>query len=116
MFQVQATLDGTPLPYTFVSHQPDFHDPKHLPGYVPITSRATNGSLKPRLRGSSTEGAIYGALFLDLASRTSLAQVVNLYLRCGASDVSGFLAYADKQRRGKHREDVAAVAKTWRLR
>ncbi len=115
---VRPDLQGRALHRAFVDDELSEHPSlrQHLPGYVPITSRTADGSLKPRLRGSSTEGAIYGALFLDLASRTSLAQVVNLYLRCGASDVRGFLAYADKQRRGKYQEDAAAVAKTWRLR
>ena len=115
---VRPDLQGRSLHQAFVDDELSKHPSlrSHLPGYVTITTRTTRGTIKPQLRGASTEGAIYGALFLDLANRISLAHVVNLYLRCGASDVGGFLAYADKQRRGKYRADVAEVAATWRLR
>lgn len=115
---VRPDLQGAALQRAFVAdelgEQPSLR--KHLPGYVTITSRTKTGAIKPKLRGASTEGAVYGALFLDLAQRLSLAQVVNMYLRCGSSDVRGFLSFADKQRRGSYREEIAAVASTWRLR
>ena len=115
---VRPDLQGSALHRAFVDDEVSEHPSlrSHLPGYVRITGRTASGTIKPQLRGASTEGAIYGALFLDLANRISLANVVNLYLRCGASDVGGFLAYADKQRRGTYRPEVAEVAATWRLR
>ncbi len=115
--RVRPDLQGAPLRAAFVadelSERPALA--KQLAGYVKIADRAHDGSVTPRLRGKSTEGAIYGAIFLDLANRTSLADVVNLYLRCGAMDVGGFVDYARKQRRGALRADLAAVAKTWAL-
>lgn len=115
--EVRDDLKGAALRAAFVadelSDEPSLRN--HLPGYVQIATRSSAGTIKPRLRGRSTEGAVYGALFLDLASRTSLADVVNLYLRCGATDVGGFLKYAEHQRRGALRNDLAAVTKTWKL-
>lgn len=115
--RVHPELQGASLRAAFVadelSDRPSLA--KHLPGYVKIAGRADDGSITPRLRGKATEGAVYGALFLDLANRTSLAGVINLYLRCGAFDVGGFVDYARDQRRGALRADLAAVTKTWAL-
>ena len=88
---------------------------RKMPGYVKIATRNEDGSVTPHLTGNATEGAVFGALFLDLASRIGLGTVVNIYLRCGSSDVGGFMGYARKQRRGAFKKDLAAVTKTWKL-
>lgn len=115
--QVRPDLSGAALRKAFVddevSPRPSLE--KIMPGYVRIGTRDDAGVIQPRLLGKAVEGAVYGAVFLDLADRASLADAVNLYLRCGASDVGGFLGYARKQRRGALRRDLAAVAKTWSL-
>lgn len=114
---VRPDLSGAALRKAFVddetSARPSLE--KLMPGYVRIGTRTERGAIEPRLRGDSVEGAVYGAIFLDLADRVSLADAVNLYLRCGASDVAGFLSYARKQRRGALRRDLAEVASTWSL-
>ncbi len=115
--QVEPTLKGAALHKAFVADELS-EKPKlgrKLPGYVKIATMNDDGSIRPHLTGNSTEGAVYGALFLALANRTSLSSVVNLYLRCGSFDVGGFLSYARNQRRGALREDLAAVSTTWKL-
>jgi len=115
--RVRPDLSGATLRRAFVddevSRRPSLE--KLMPGYVQIGTRNERGEIEPRLLGESVEGAVYGAIFLDLADRVSLADAVNLYLRCGADDVGGFLGYARKQRRGALRKDLAAVSKTWSL-
>lgn len=88
---------------------------KILSGYEPIATRTSTGAIKPNLTGQKTEGAVYGAIFLDFASRTNLATAVNLFIRCGGFDFADYARYAARQRDGKHRKDIAAVAKTWKM-
>lgn len=124
--RVRPDLSGEPLRAAFVADElsPRPALSKLMPGYVKIATRNDDGHdandahdrrLEPRLHGPAVEGAVYGAVFLDLADRLTLATVVNLYLRCGAFDVGGFLDYVAKQRRGSYRSAVRNVAATWGL-
>ena len=88
---------------------------KILAGYTPIASRSADGGIRPKLTGAETEGAVYGAIFLDFASRTDLATAVNLFLRCATFDFSGYAELARKQRSGQLKDDIDAVAETWRM-
>lgn len=115
--KVRPDLRGARLRGAFVndelSEQPSLA--KVMRGYTPIATRRGDGSITPHLTGASTEGAVYGAIFLDLASRTDLATAVNLYLRCYAFDIKGYMSYANRSRDGKYRDAVAAVRRTWKL-
>lgn len=115
--EVRPDLRGAALRGAFVtdelSEQPALR--KVLKGYTPIATRRADGTITPHLTGASTEGAVYGAIFLDLASRTDLATAVNLYLRCHAFSIKGYLTYADRARDGRYRDEIAAVRRTWRL-
>lgn len=115
--EVRPDLAGASLRGAFVtdelSDEPSLE--KLLPGYVKIATRRPDGSIKPHLTGTSTEGAVYGAIFLDLAARTSLADAINFYLRCGGSDFDDYASYVWKQRDGKLRDRMVAVAKTWKM-
>lgn len=115
--QVRPDLSGATLRSAFVEDELSGSPAlaKVMPGYVKIGTRSRSGDIKPHLTGSSTEGAVYGAIFLDLASRATLAEAVAMYLRCGSSDVGGYLGYASKQRKGAMKADLTAVAKTWKL-
>jgi len=115
--EVRPDLAGAALRAAFVddelSGEPALR--KLLPGYIKIATRSEAGVVKPHLTGASVEGSVYGAVFLDLATRTSLANAVNWFLRCGASDVGGYIDYASKQRRGAYKAELKAVSATWRL-
>lgn len=82
--------------------------------YTPIATRR-DGAIRPELTGASVEGAVYGAIFLDFASRTSLATAVNLFVRCGAFNFDGYAKYAAKQLDGRYRKDIAAAGKAWKM-
>lgn len=88
---------------------------KILSGYEPIATRTSKGTIKPHLTGARTEGAVYGAIFLDFASRTNLATAVNLFIRCGGFNFADYANFAARQADGKHRKEIAAVTKTWKM-
>ena len=115
--EVRPDLSGRELRAAFVadelSEQPSLA--KVLPGYAPIATLRADGTVKPRLKGSSTEGAVYGAIFLDFAHRTDLATAVNTYLRCQAFDTAGWKRHASSTRKNKFKAEVDAVARTWRV-
>lgn len=114
---VRPELSGAPLRAAFVddelSASPSLKTV--LPGYVQIGTRRPDGTIKPRLTGSATEGAVYGAIFLDFASRANLADAVNMYLRCGGFDFDDFVKYGRTRRDGRFRADLKAVGTTWRM-
>ncbi len=114
---VEPQLSGRALHAAFVadelSTQPSLS--KVLPGYAPIATVRADGTIKPRLTGASTEGAVYGAIFLDFAHRTDLATAVNSYLRCQSFDAAGWKRHVSTVRKQRYRDDVVAVARTWRL-
>lgn len=118
---VAPELTGRDLRAAFVademSAQPSLA--KLMPGYAPLLTAPARGKrgtgLAPTLTGSSTEGAVYGAIFLDFASRTSLANAVNLYLRCQDFSAAGWLKLARTTRKGRYRKDADAVARRWKL-
>ena len=115
--EVEPELTGKRLRAAFVddelSDEPSLAEV--MPGYKHIATCRADGTVKPNLRGSSTEGAVYGAVFLDFARRTDLATAVNLYLRSGAFTVGGWAGHAAKVRKRRFADDVKAVEKTWRL-
>lgn len=115
--EVRPDLAGARLRGAFVEDELS-GDPalaKLQPGYVKIGTRMASGAIKPHLTGASMEGAVYGAIFLDLASRTSLANAINFYLRCGGNDFDEYASYVWKQRDGKLRDRMVAVADTWKM-
>ncbi|MGH1492870.1 MAG: hypothetical protein ACRBK7_26330 [Acidimicrobiales bacterium] len=115
--EVRPDLTGSRLRAAFVedelSKQPSLK--KVLPGYVPIATRAPDGTIKPRLTGDKTEGAVYGAIFLDFASRTSLSTAVSMFIKSGALDFDEYRKYGSGRSKGKYRQDLTAVAKTWKM-
>ncbi len=115
--EVRPDLKGSRLRKAFVddelSAQPALK--KVLSGYVPIATRAADGSIKPRLTGEKTEGAVYGVIFLDFADRTSLSTAVALFIKSGALDFGDYRKYTAGRSKGKYRSDLNAVAKTWKM-
>ena len=115
--EVEPELRGRELRAAFVadelSAQPSLA--KVLPGYAPIATLGKGGAIKAHLKGASTEGAVYGAIFLDFAHRTDLSTAVNSYLRCQAFDAAGWQRHAASMRKNRYKDEVSAVARTWRL-
>jgi hypothetical protein len=115
--EVRPDLTGSRLRRAFVddelSAQPSLK--KVFSGYTPIAVKRADGSIKPKLTGDKTEGAVYGAIFLDFADRTSLSNALSLFMKSGALDFDGFRAYGSGRARGKYRADLDAVAKTWKM-
>ncbi|MEM7095706.1 MAG: hypothetical protein AAF567_22080 [Actinomycetota bacterium] len=115
--EVETGLTGSELRAAFVddelSNSPALADV--MPGYCPIATRSATGAVKPTLRGSSTEGAVYGAIFLDFADRTRLSTSVNTYMKCGSFTPNGWINHTSKLRKGRYADDVDVVRKRWRL-
>lgn len=115
--EVEKDLSGAALRRAFVDDElsatPSLA--QHMPGYKPIGTRQSNGVVKPHLRGASTEGAVYGAIFLDFADRTDLATATNLFLRSNAFSVKAWLEFVSTTRKGRYREAADDVAATWKL-
>lgn len=114
--EVEPDLTGRELRAAFVDDElgpsPALAD--LMPGYVPIATRTARG-IRPKLRGASTEGAVYGAIFLDFADRTDLATAANTYLRSGAFTAGSWVDHAATIRKHRFAADVGAVESTWRL-
>lgn len=67
------------------------------------------------LVGPNIEGAIYGALFLDMARRVGLKAVVELVLASNATDFSSFRIYVSGRGNDNWTSAVEAVTETWRM-
>lgn len=114
--EARPDLRGTSLRRAFVDDELG-EEPalgELLRGYRQVGARAgASDKITCDLTGGDVEGAVYGALFLDLGGRIGLHRAVNLFLRSEALDVDGFAKFASRQSSGKYRRDVRAVAKTW---
>ncbi len=89
---------------------------QNLNGYQIVGTVDGAGNVVPELVGENVEGALYGAIFLDFARRTSLRDAVNLYMNSGDDNVLNFddfrnLVITDTAF-DQHIEDVA---QTWQL-
>ena len=98
-----------------LSLEPDLAD--LLGGYVQAGRRSGTG-VEARITGDDVEGAVYGAVFLDLARRVGLREMVGRYLNSGPVNVSTFddfsnLLLADPDM--DFTDDVLAVRATWSL-
>lgn len=115
--RVRPDLHGAELRAEFVEDEltaaPSLADV--LPGYTRIGRRGADGRIEPTLTGASVEGAVYGAIFLDFAQRTSLATAVTCYVRCGGFSVRDYVEHARTVHKGKFSRDLDAVRSTWKL-
>ena len=64
----------------------------HLNVYVPVGTRS-HGGITPALTGNDTEGALYGAIYLDFASQVGLREAVGLVLDSQATSFDEFHTY-----------------------
>ena len=115
--EVEPELRGPALRKAFVSDE--LSDTPSLAGLLPnykrVATRTARGKIEPRLTGQKVEGAVYGAIFLDFANRTSLSNALNLYLRCHGFSYGDYASFASKQRSGAYRNHLRAVGKTWQM-
>lgn len=66
------------------------------------------------IEGPDMEGAVYGAIFLDFASRVGLRDAVRAYLTSGATDFGRYLRYIHDNL-PQHAQAIDAVQQTWGL-
>ena len=80
--------------------------------YVSV-GKKHNGRVEPDLTGDDVEGAVYGAIYLDFASRVGLREAVGLVMDSNASTFTDFRNYV----RGRGNEDwrraINAARDTW---
>ena len=115
--EVRPDLQGATLRKAFVDDElsEDRALARVLPGAEAVGVRSADGKVAAHLTGANVEGAVYGAIFIDLGSRIGLHRVVSMFLRSGALDVDDFARHVRKQNKGKYAKDMRAVAKTWGL-
>lgn len=70
-------------------------------------------SITPYLLGGNIEGAIYGALFLDLARRIELETVINIFLKSKASDFKEFKEFIIDSNNKEHINNINLVTDVW---
>lgn len=75
-----------------------------------------NGVLEPKYKGDDVEGAIYGAIFVDLAERIGLKKSIEFYINSGDDNILEFddfrnMLIIDTS----YDDDVIAVSNAWEL-
>ncbi|CAH0053690.1 unnamed protein product [Clonostachys solani] len=76
--------------------------------------RVTASEVKAQFSGDDDEGAVYGAIFLDFARRTTLATAVDAYHRSQALSFGQYKSWIHSHM-SQHTNDIDAVARTWQL-
>ena len=113
---VRPDLDGVQLRQAFfkdeLDHQSLATGPNHLRVYIPVGSRA-GGVITPVRRGSSVEGTIYGAIYLDFANRVGLREAVGLVLESQATSFQEFHTYVAGRGNPVWLAALDAVRVTW---
>jgi hypothetical protein len=85
----------------------------NLSGYQQV-GELVSGSVQPRFTGNEVEGAVYGALFLDLARRLGLREAAGLYLDSVEDSVLNFDDFHNLLiRQTDFDDDIVEVRNTW---
>jgi hypothetical protein len=88
----------------------------NLSGYSQVGRRNSAGNIAPTLTGDDVEGAIYGAVFLDFASRPGLREAVAQYMRSGRNSVLNFDDFRNFViTNTPFAADITEVANTWQM-
>ena len=93
-------------------HQAGIRQPDGTINPNTVVDQFTNNHLT--IAGPDMEGAVYGAIFLDFASRVGLRDTVRAYLRSGALDFGGYLRHIHDEL-PQHAQAIDAVQQTWGL-
>jgi hypothetical protein len=82
--------------------------------FIQVGRRKSDGTIKPLLQGLDTEGAVYGAIYLDLASRIGLQETVELVLASDAEDFGEFRRHVRGRGKAEWTAAIDAVRETWK--
>ncbi len=112
-------LSGSALQQAFVADELSLQSllqTTGLTGYSRVGRVNAAGAVVPALTGDNVEGALYGAIFLDFARRTSLSDAVDLLLKSADSSVLAFDDFRNLLANDPaFGSAILAVANTWGL-
>lgn len=75
-----------------------------------------DNNLIPNYQGDDVEGAIYGAIFVDLGERIGLSKMISIYIRSGQGNILEFDDFKDMLIHDySYDEEIIEVAKNWGL-
>jgi hypothetical protein len=84
--------------------------------YVQVGSRGSNGVVTPIVTtGDNVEGSVYGAIYLDFASRVGLKEAVGLVLESNATTFDNFRNHVSGKNDTQLTNAINAVKQTWNL-
>jgi len=112
---VRPDLEGVALRQAFFRDELDHQTlGNHLNVYVPVGTRS-HGRITPALTGNDTEGAIYGAIYLDFASQVGLREAVGLVLDSQATSFDEFHTYVSGRGNNAWLTALNHAKTTWRI-
>ena len=113
--RVRPDLDGVALRQAFFRDELDHQTlTDHLNEYVIVGTRS-HGVIAPELTGAKTEGAIYGAIYLDFARRIGLREAVGLVLDSQVASFDEFHTYVQGRGNDEWLTALKRVEDTWKL-
>lgn len=81
--------------------------------YFDVGTRSASGAIQPALQGPDVEGAVYGAIYVDFASRVGLREAVGLVLDSNATSFGEFKQHVEGRGNQAWRDAIRAAATTW---
>ena len=113
--QVEPSLTGVALRRAFFQDELGQQrlSTVFVDGYVNVGTRDNSGRITPALRGDDREGAVYGAIYLDFASRVGLREAVGLVLDSNATNFDEFRRHVQGRGNNTWRTAIDAVSSTW---
>ncbi|MGD6980998.1 hypothetical protein [Citricoccus sp. CH26A] len=89
--------------------------PEVLINDCPAAGRRTRTGVAPALTRASVEGAVYGAIYLDFASRVGLREAVGLVLDSNAASFSELQTYIHGRGNPQWTNAIDEVETTWEM-
>jgi hypothetical protein len=84
--------------------------------YKQVGKKDENGNIQPLITvGDNVEGSVYGAIYLDLASRIGLKKTVDLVLHSNATTFDDFRLHILGKNVSQLTNAINAVKRTWHL-
>lgn len=114
---VEPSLTGVDLRQAFFRDElsRDRSLPDVLDDDCPRAGELIARTIKPSVRFSDFEGAVYGAIYLDFARRVGLREAVGLVLDSNATTVNELLTYVHGRGNTEWADAIDAVATTWQM-
>jgi len=115
--QVEPSLSGVALRKAFFRDELGAQrlNSVLIDSYDNVGKKDNAGRVQPNLTGNDVEGAIYGAIYLDFASRVGLKEAVGLVLDSNSTDFADFKQHVEGRGDPAWRSAIRAVARTWGL-